>query len=205
MSTSVAKPFNQRIRIGALRLGAIVAAPLLILTHPYFAQEGLVFEVMENLGVLLIITCVLGRFWSILYVGRHKNRRVVTDGPYSMTRNPLYFFSTLGAFGVGLLFGKLSLALALGGGVFGLLYFTARREAAFLAAEFGPDYADYATRTPMFLPDPRLFATTPTVEVSTDALRRNLLDAFVFLSAIPLAELSETLSRRIDLLPFVLP
>ena len=205
MSISTASPFNQRIRIGALRLGAIVMIPLLILTHPYFTEEGLVFELMENLGVFLIIACVLGRFWSILYVGRHKNRRVVTDGPYSITRNPLYFFSTVGALGVGLLFGKLSLALALGGGVFALLFFTARREQAFLAAEFGDEYAAYAARVPMFLPDPRLFVTAPTVEISADALRRNLLDAFVFLSAIPLAELAETFYHRLDLLHFALP
>lgn len=205
MTATTVRPFNQRIRIGALRLGALILAPLLILTHPYFVAEGLGFELMENVGVFLIIACVLGRFWAILYVGRHKNRGVVTDGPYSVTRNPLYLFSTLGAFGVGLLFGKLSLALLLGGGVFALLYFTARREAAFLAAEFGPAYADYAARVPMFLPNFRLFTTAPTVEISTDALRRNLLDAFVFLSAIPLAELAETLYDRLDLLPFILP
>jgi protein-S-isoprenylcysteine O-methyltransferase Ste14 len=205
MTTTTVRPFNQRLRISALRVGALVLAPLLILTHPYVAAEGLGFELMENLGVFLIIACVLGRFWAILYVGRHKNRGVVTDGPYSITRNPLYLFSTLGAFGVGLMFGKLSLALLLGGGVFALLYFTARREAEFLAAEFGPAYADYAARVPMFLPDIRLFTTAPTVEISTGALRRNLLDAFVFLSAIPLAELAETFYDRLDLLPFVLP
>lgn len=205
MSAVTARPFDQRIRIGLLRLGAVILVPLLALTRPYVAEEGLAFELMENIGVFLIIFCVLGRFWSILYVGQHKNRSVVTDGPYSITRNPLYFFSTVGAFGVGLLFGKLSLALALGGGVFALLYFTARREQAYLAAEFGAAYADYAARVPMFLPDPRLFVTAPTVQISAGALRRNLLDAFVFLAAIPLAELAEVFYHRLDLIPFALP
>ena len=205
MSAVAATPFDQRIRIGLLRLGAVILVPLLVLTRPYVAEEGLAFELMENLGVFLIIVCVLGRFWSILYVGQHKNRSVVTDGPYSITRNPLYFFSTVGAFGVGLLFGKLSLALALGGGVLALLYFTARREQAYLAAEFGADYADYAARVPMFLPDPRLFVTAPTVQISAGALRRNLLDAFVFLAAIPIAELAEIFYHRLDLIPFALP
>ncbi len=200
-----ATPFNQKIRINALRLGALILFPLLILIHPYFGAEGPVYEVMEMTGVFLIIACVLGRFWCILYVGRHKNRSVVTDGPYSMTRNPLYFFSTLGAFGVGILFGKLSLALLLGGGVFLALYLTARREAAYLAAEFGPEYAAYAARTPMFVPDPRLFRSEPTILISSAALGRNLRDAFVFLAAIPLAELSEALGAHFDVLPFVLP
>lgn len=205
MRMTPARPFDQRIRIGALRIGALILLPLLILIRPDFVPEGFAFEVMENIGILLIIACVLGRFWAILYVGRHKNRSVITDGPYSITRNPLYLFSSIGAFGIGLLFGKLSLALALGGSVFALLWFTARREADFLAAEFGPAYADYAARVPMFVPNFRLFRTAPTVEISTDALRRNLLDAFVFLSAIPIAELAETLYSRLDLLPFALP
>lgn len=204
MSTPPAIPFDQRIRIGALRLGALVLIPLLMLTRPYFAEGGVAVELMEVLGFVLIIAGVLGRFWSILYVGRHKNRSVIIDGPYSVTRNPLYFFSTLGAFGFGLMFGKLSLALLLGGAVFVILYLTARREQAYLAQRFGPDYAVYAARVPMFLPKPRLFATQPTVLVSAGSLRRNLLDAFVFLAAFPLAELAELL-RGWSLLTVVLP
>lgn len=205
MPDQSARPFDQSIRIGLLRLGAIILLPLLILTHPYFGGDGLIYELMEVVGTLLIIACVLGRFWSILYVGKHKNRGVVTDGPYSITRNPLYFFSTIGAFGVGLLFGKLTLALVLGIGVFAILYRTALKEQAYLTAEFGAAYADYATRVPMFLPDLRLFRTSDDVTVSAAAIRRNLLDAFVFLSAIPLAELSAALHEHTHWMPLVLP
>ena len=37
----------------------------------------------------------------MLYVGGRKNAELVTTGPYSMMRNPLYFFSLLGVAGVG--------------------------------------------------------------------------------------------------------
>ena len=205
MVNTTAVPFDQRIRIGALRVGAVLLLPLLALTQPAFAEEGLLVELVEFLGISCIITCVLGRLWAILYIGMHKNKGVVTDGPYSMTRNPLYFFSTLGAFGFALLFGKLSLALLMGGMVFAILYITARREQSFLEATFGPDYAAYAARVPMFFPDPRLFQTAPTLLVSTRAIRRSLLDALVFLSAIPLAELAEGLHARVTLLPIFLP
>jgi protein-S-isoprenylcysteine O-methyltransferase Ste14 len=205
MHVAAPRAFNQRIRIWGLRIGGLALIPLLFLTHPYFHTEGFAYEAMELVGVLMIIAGVLGRFWSILYVGRHKNRAVVADGPYSITRNPLYLFSTVGAFGVGLMFGKLTLALMLGGGVFIALWLTARREQAYLLATFGDAYADYAARVPMFLPNPALYRSEETIVVSAGALRRNLLDAFVFLSAIPLAELSETLYGRFDLLPFILP
>lgn len=204
MNQPVVEPFNQKLRINVLRLGALVFVPLLFLTRPYVAEEGLAFEIMEIFGLFLIVTCVLGRFWAILYIGMHKNRGVVADGPYSMTRNPLYFFSTLGSFGIGLLFGKLLLALLLAALVFLVLYRTARHEQAFLEATFGREYSDYAARVPVFLPDPRIFRTERMLLISTDAIRRNLLDAFVFLSAIPLAELADALYRQFSL-PLLLP
>lgn len=190
------RPFKQKLRINTLRLGALVLVPLLLFTRPYFAQEGLLIEAMELLGILLIIAALLGRFWSILYIGFHKNKGIVTDGPYSMTRNPLYFFTTLGAFGVGFLFGKVSLALLLGGVVFLVHYATARREEAFLVSKFGHEYTEYAARVPMFLPDPRLFRTEPALVVSTDAVRRNLFEAYVLLSAFPLAKLAEAVYQH---------
>lgn len=204
MNQPVVEPFNQKLRINVLRLGALVFVPLLFLTRPYVAEEGLAFEIMEIFGLFLIVTCVLGRFWAILYIGMQKNRGVVADGPYSMTRNPLYFFSTLGSFGIGLLFGKLLLALLLAALVFLVLYRTARHEQAFLEATFGREYSDYAAHVPVFLPDPRIFRTERMLLISTDAIRRNLLDAFVFLSAIPLAELADALYRQFSL-PLLLP
>jgi hypothetical protein len=104
-----------------------------------------------------------------------------------------------------MLFGKLTLALVPGLGVLAILYRTAAKEQAYLAAEFGEAHAEYAARVPMFLPDPRLFRTADAVSVSAGAIRRNLLDAFVFLSAIPLAALSSALYAHTDWMPIVLP
>ncbi len=56
----------------------------------------------ETAGVALAVVAGLGRIWCSLYISGHKNRRLVTDGPYSLTRNPLYFFSLVGAVGVAL-------------------------------------------------------------------------------------------------------
>ncbi|WP_234450758.1 MULTISPECIES: isoprenylcysteine carboxylmethyltransferase family protein [unclassified Paracoccus (in: a-proteobacteria)] len=114
---------------------------------------------------------------------------VVQDGPYSMTRNPLYFFSTIAATGIGLMFGAVSLGLLIGATVGVILWITARKEAAFLSHGFGADYDAHAARTPFFLPGPRLFCTGRTVQVDTATLRRNMFDALVFLCFIPIVEL----------------
>lgn len=118
---------------------------------------------------------------------------MLQDGPYSMTRNPLYFFSTVAVAGIGLMFGAVGYALLLGGAVGLILWMTARREAAFLSGHFGPEFDAYAARTPFFIPDPRLYHSRPVITFETATLRRNLFDAFVFLAFIPLVELVDEL------------
>lgn len=180
---------NQRIRINILRLAFVLILPVLLFVRPGMRVDGYGHELIEAAGVLLLVAGVLGRFWSILYVGGRKNLELMQDGPFSMTRNPLYFSSTIAATGIGLMLGAASFALLLGAAVGTILYLTARREAAFLAQEFGPAYAGYAERVPFFFPDPRLFRAAPEALFRTEPLRKNLFDAFVFLCFIPLVEL----------------
>ena len=86
-------------------------------------------------GLALVVLCITGRLWCILYVGNKKNLELVTRGPYSMTRNPLYFFSTLGAAGIGLMFGSLTVAATLLLLSFWTFSITAEKEASFLRGE----------------------------------------------------------------------
>lgn len=137
---------NQQMRINTLRLAFLVILPVVLFVPPRVPVTSLAHEVMEALGVLMLIAGVLGRFWSILYVGGVKNAEVMQDGPYSMTRNPLYASSTLAATGIGLMMGAVSFAVLLGRMVGVILYITARREAAFLRQEFGVAYDAYAAR-----------------------------------------------------------
>ena len=52
--------------------------------------------------------------WSSLYIAGRKGRELVTVGPYSTCRNPLYFFSIVGAAGMGAQSGSLTLGLICG-------------------------------------------------------------------------------------------
>ena len=183
---------NQNRRINALRGAFLLMLPILLFVRPHLDIDGNGHEIIEGLGTLILIAGVLGRLWSILYVGAVKNAELMQDGPYSMTRNPLYVFSTVAAFGIGLMLGAVSFALLLALVVGCILYVTARREAAYLAQHFGPAYADYAARVPFFLPDPRLFHSRPQITFAARNLRTNLADAMVFLSFIPLVELVDS-------------
>ncbi|MBW2602992.1 MAG: isoprenylcysteine carboxylmethyltransferase family protein [Deltaproteobacteria bacterium] len=61
-----------------------------------FVSEGLFL-----LGSVLVGIASLGRLWCSVYIAGYKTEHLVTKGPYSMCRNPLYFFSLLGALGLG--------------------------------------------------------------------------------------------------------
>jgi protein-S-isoprenylcysteine O-methyltransferase Ste14 len=198
--TRTARPraVNQVIRINILRLTFLLCLPAIVLTQSVWPE--LVFEVFEIAGLTAIIAAVLGRFWSILYIGGHKNNTVMQQGPYSVCRHPLYLFSTLGVAGLGLMLGSLVLAVALGGLTLLILSVTARKEEAILRDMFGSAYDDYAARVPMILPKPSIFQSPATITVSVAHLRENLMDALVFLTFIPLAELME-LIKAMNLFP----
>ena len=159
MNTTIAQPFNQRIRIAALRVALLGLLPLTLFVDPILAPRA-AGEVMENLGVGLIIAGVIGRFWSILYIGGHKNACVMDQGPYSVCRHPLYLFSTIAVLGFGLMLQSLVLAVFTTGVIFTILSLTAAREEGFLRRTFGREYDAYAARVPRIFPDPRLFTTT---------------------------------------------
>lgn len=183
---------NQQMRINILRISFLLLIPIILFIRPTLPTSGVGHEFLEAIGTVMLIAGVLGRFWSILYVGGVKNAEVMQEGPYSMTRNPLYLSSTIAATGIGLMLGAVSFAVLLGGSVGLILYVTARREAQYLDDHFGAAYRDYAKRVPFFLADPRLFRTRREVTFRTDTLQRNLFDALVFLSFIPLVELIDT-------------
>jgi protein-S-isoprenylcysteine O-methyltransferase Ste14 len=203
--TAPLRPVRQNIRVNILRAAMLVVLPLTVIVDPAFSHLTLFHEVIESVGVLMLIAGVLGRFWATLYIGGVKNREVVQGGPYSTTRNPLYVASAVAATGIGLMVGSVCIAALVGGTVTAILYITAQKERAFLEQEFGDDYRDYAARVPFFWPDVRLFRTESERMFRPAILRNNLRDAFVFLAFIPLVELLDLLKDNVDLTLLTLP
>ncbi|MDV4169481.1 isoprenylcysteine carboxylmethyltransferase family protein [Rhodovulum sp. FJ3] len=195
MQNQSVKPVRQYRRILVLRLTMAFMIPLILFSRSAWMDPEWVFDIFEVIGIFAIIAGVLGRFWAVLYIGGRKNNMVMQDGPYSVCRHPLYLFSTIATVGFGLMLGSLIVTAILGGVIFMILSITASKEERFLRAEFGAQYDEYAARVPRILPKPSLFATEPRVEFNVTSLRVNLADALVFLSLIPLAELSESLKE----------
>jgi protein-S-isoprenylcysteine O-methyltransferase Ste14 len=163
-----------------------------------FGRSG--HDIVEDLGLFLILVCIMGRVWCSLYIGGYKVRSLIDNGPYSIVRNPLYVFSFIGAAGVGAQSGSLTvmtLFFVLAVIVFSILV---RREEDALLKVHGETYAAYMRATPRFLPNPRLWWDREVLEVKPTRVLRTFADGLVFLLAIPVAEGLEYL-QNLHILP----
>uniref|UniRef100_A0A7V4G9H1 Isoprenylcysteine carboxylmethyltransferase family protein n=1 Tax=Desulfobacca acetoxidans TaxID=60893 RepID=A0A7V4G9H1_9BACT len=152
-------------------------------------------------GCILAGVGALGRMWCSLYVSGYKTTRLVATGPYSMCRHPLYFFTLLGALGVGLTTATLTLPalIALG---FGLYYpAVIRAEEAKLRRKHQDLYEAYCQRTPAFFPrisrftEPEEYLTHPRI------FRSHLWSAVWFIWLIGVLEVLKAVQRA-GLMPF---
>jgi protein-S-isoprenylcysteine O-methyltransferase Ste14 len=176
-------------------LYAVVAVGVLVfaVTTSVHPSGGTVHEMIEWLGIVLIVACILGRTWSSLYIGGRKIEEFVQTGPYSVMRNPLYFFSFLGAAGIGMQVGSVMLGLICAALAWLVFYTVVLQEEQVLEARYGPAYRDYLAHVPRFLPNPSLWRDEPTLTIRPPRVLMTFADALVFLLAVPLAELFEHL------------
>jgi protein-S-isoprenylcysteine O-methyltransferase Ste14 len=137
-------------------------------------------------GLLMILVCILGRTWCALYIGGQKQRRLVTQGPYSVVRNPLYLFTLFGTAGVGALSGSLVMALACAGFATMVFLLVVRQEEQFLLAAFPDEFRAYAHRVPRLLPRFSGWRDADQLIVQPRLVHRTFLDASLFLMAVPL-------------------
>lgn len=195
---------SQTRRILAIKAIAVAALALILVADSAWPRCSFAGNAMRAAGLCLVMAAVIGRLWATLYIGGLKNALLVTSGPYSITRNPLYVFSILGAAGIGLVFGSLLVAAMLSGAVAALLTAKARDEAVQLGARFGAAYAAYDARVPLLWPRASLYREDGVASFQPAALRRALRDGLLFPLSVPAAELVEC-ARRAGMLPQLVP
>ena len=144
-------------------------------------------------GIVLVGSAIVGRLWCAQYIAGRKTDSLITEGPYSVCRNPLYFFSLLGGTGVGLCTESVTLALIIPA-VFAVIYpITILNEERVLRGIHGKSYSDYVSRVPRFLPKWSLFREPAEYSVDTKIYRREMLDALYFAYVVGLFEMIEEL------------
>jgi protein-S-isoprenylcysteine O-methyltransferase Ste14 len=176
----------RRIVIGVL---VVVLFLALLFGQSTFPPDTPVHESIEMFGVLLIFLGIIGRLWSTLYIGGRKSSEVVTGGPYSITRNPLYLFSTVAAAGVGAQIGSFTGIILFSLLCAGAFHIVILREERYLKEVLGAPYAAYLAKVPRFFPNLRLYQEGDTGSFKPRLLLNTLLDGLVFLVALPAFEL----------------
>jgi protein-S-isoprenylcysteine O-methyltransferase Ste14 len=178
-------------KLRRLTLAALLALILVVLLfgQSIFPPETVVHEAIEMVGIVLIVIGIAGRLWSTLYIGGKKSVSVVADGPYSITRNPLYVFSSIAAVGVGAQMGSITAAVGFGVACAAAFHVVILREEKFLSASLGTDYSAYVARVPRFFPKLSLYSEGDTGSFKPSFLLVTLLDGLVFFVAMPVFEI----------------
>lgn len=141
----------QLVRKAVLLLAIVALIAIAMVTEPGLPGKT-AQTVILGAGVVALIVAIVGRAWCSLYIGGRKKAELVDRGPYSVTRNPLYVFSFIGAFGMGAQTGSLSLAAAFVAVALVVFAATVKREEAWLLSAFGEQFDRYREGTPRFLP-----------------------------------------------------
>lgn len=155
---------------------------LLLGMESRWPRDGVVREILFLAGICFAAIGALGRTWCHLFISGYKTKALVQTGPYSMCRNPLYFFSAIGMIGIGFSSGTFSVPAIMA--VFFSVYYPwiIHYEENRLTANHADKFQEYRRTTPAFWPrlfrysEPETYTTFPSI------LRRNIADAFWFIA-----------------------
>ncbi len=151
-----------------------------LVCRSYWDTTSMLGNTMFLVGVVLTTAGGFGRLWSNVFIAGYKSRELITVGPYSLCRNPLYFFSALGMAGIAITSGMLLIFCVIAAIFF--LYYRAiiAAEEGRLRQIHGKEYDDYCACTPVFWPRYKNSNLPEEYTVHPRDLRRCVLDASLF-------------------------
>ena len=146
-----------RKRMAILRISIILIITFIIIDNN-FSAFSLNIDMNTSLllsyiGFSLVVLGGFGRIWASLYLEGFKTRKLIKEGPYSMVRNPLYFFSLM--LFLGMCFAIKSIAVSFALLVVFVLFHipTILNEEKVLLSTHDESYKAYYESTPRLLPN----------------------------------------------------
>lgn len=160
--------FRWRGAIGVVLL--VPTAAVTILSPPLVPRESLAHVALETLAWMAFVAGASFRFWATLYIGGRKERDLVTDGPYSLCRHPLYLGSLLLGISAGLFLESLLFLTAIA--VVSAVYARATIpvEEDVLRARHGVRYDFYINNVPRLVPRRHRISTPGAITVDVHRL-----------------------------------
>jgi protein-S-isoprenylcysteine O-methyltransferase Ste14 len=181
----------EKTRIPVTRVFAVIFLIIIIFSLSAWEKISFVSNLFFLTGCILVGIASLGRLWCSLYIGGYKNTTLVTSGPYSVSRHPLYFFSMIGGAGVGLATETLLIPVAIV--LLFLIYYPGviRSEERRLLTLHGPRFEAYRRSTPAFFPKLSLLKEPETYTVNPRIFKRNIFRALWFIWLVGILEIIE--------------
>ena len=166
---------------------------IILFSGSHWEKVFIFSDVFFLTGAILVGIATIGRLWCSLYISGYKTDTLITIGPYSICRNPLYFFSFLGAIGVGLAVESLLIPFVVFI-CFSLYYpFVIREEEKKLHKIHGERFQNYCKKTPKFFPSFSLLNEPEKYTVMPKIYKKSLFDALWFIWLIGIIEIIEAL------------
>jgi protein-S-isoprenylcysteine O-methyltransferase Ste14 len=125
---------------------------LLLVSESRSGPDSAWAQALFPVGLLLASLGFAGRLWAVAYHAGHKNETLLTEGPYSVCRNPMYLSNLLGGIGVCVTTGTWTAPLLFLAVFAGLYPFVVRHEERNLRRRHGAAFDAYCRSTPALLP-----------------------------------------------------
>ncbi|MBU0677055.1 MAG: isoprenylcysteine carboxylmethyltransferase family protein [Verrucomicrobia bacterium] len=195
---------TEKIRVPISYMFAVALLALIAVSQSAWEERSeMIGTLLFAAGIMLAGAGALGRIWCSVYIAGWKQKTLVTDGPYSVSRNPLYVFSLIGGVGVGLATETMLIPLILA--LFFLMYYpgTIRNEEKILGDLHGDAFQEYMRTVPRFWPRFSLLKEAAERQVNPIVFRKHLSSAVWFIWLIGIVKIVEEL-REMGVLPTIL-
>ncbi len=193
----------EHLRIIITRVVAVALIAFLSVSASALTETApLVGNALFLIGVVLVAVATLGRLWCSLYIAGYKTETLITVGPYSMCRNPLYFFSLLGAVGVALTTETLLIPIIILV-AFAIYYpLVIKSEETQLRQLHGTVFSSYQNTVPRFFPAISRLVEPHDYTVKPRVYRKHMADVIWFFILVGFLKVNQTL-HALDLLPTI--
>ena len=170
-----------RVRLPLTAICLLSGLVLTILSEPRFPSASEHHWWFTASGFALVVAGSLLRVWAAASISGRKSEELVTRGPYSLTRNPLYLGTLLIVGGFLCLWHSATLLVLTLPPLLIYIFGVVPAEERVLAARHGERFEEYARRVPRWMPVFRNYARETAPAYDTVSFRREVQSALWWL------------------------
>ena len=182
----------EKYRMLFSRIAVIIFLFFFITSNNYWENnnEYINFSLF-TIGIILVAIASLGRMWCSIYIAGYKDDKLIMEGPYSISRNPLYFFSAIGLIGLGCVTETFTFPIFFII-LFSMYYpYVIKSEEKRLKKLFGSYFDEYFKTVPAFFPNFSIFSEPKTYNVNPIVYRQHIFSALWFIWTVGIIEFIE--------------